>query len=154
MITEYNDPEGLIDFVISILKADLNDCIAHINSERTDLVLDPVLDSEYVLFFRGKPNTKKIIVVEMEQPGSKSNSGHVVTEANILTAIVIPDQLRKDEDYRRSLRYMEALKRTFEKNACNFMGRMDVEMMAPFWFQKNQVYVYSIGSGIQISTDL
>ncbi len=153
-MTAYNDPEGLIDFIVSTLKEDLNDCIAQINSERTDLTVDPFLDSEYFLFFRGRPNTEKIIVIEMEQPETKSNSGNTITKAEVLTTIIIPDQLKGDEDYRRSLRYMEALRRVVGKNAYNFMGEMDVEMMAPFWFQKNQVFPFSIGSGIQISTDL
>lgn len=148
--------EKVLDDILSFLKKDLNNCITKVNAEYTDgIVLDSVDDASYYIDRAEFPEDENFVNIVLDDSITldPNNQGRAATELNLIVSIwfTITDAGNNNPDYRRGLRYAEALLRTLGNrtlNSVNFGYEMTTLLPVRSNFDKG---AQMIGTGIQLS---
>ena len=158
----FTDAEELLNGIEGFLKADLNTCIASINTKKNAglppedvITLDPFADEEYNMFFRGVPTTQNVLFIGTPEITSVSNGGQLSNVLSLGIAIMIADST-DNNDYIKSFRYMLALQKVFQVNVFNIdnVQQIMIESQTPFIpaSEKNKViFKNNIMSGVLLN---
>lgn len=140
-MAEIYDLESVLLDTLEILQDNLNDKIADIETEKNAAgqTLSPGLaaidnGAYHVQSLTYKPvNTAQFVFYGIEK-SSPQSSGQVTAElVNVFVTIGVLDNGQTNDAYRRTLRYIRALKEIFEKNFSAFNGasKIKIETLTP-----------------------
>ncbi len=123
---QIKDVEQVLDDIITFLKADLNCFINRINTEKADsITLDTVPDDAYFIDVAEIPENKVYVDLILDDTLTldPNNRGRAATSLNIVISLwfSMGDVGNNNPDYRKGLRYMDALIRVCQnRNSLNF----------------------------------
>jgi len=149
--------EQVLDDILDFLKSDLNNCIAKVNSEYTDgIVLSSVNDASYYIDLAELPAEEKVfvnIVVDDSIKLDPNNHARTAVELNLVVSLwfSMEDAGNNNTDYRKGLRYADALLRTLgnrTNNSVNFGYEMTTLLPVRNKFDTG---AQMIGTGVQLS---
>jgi hypothetical protein len=146
--------EQILDDIITFLKADLNCVITRINSEYSDgITLLTLGDDAYFIELAEIPEEKVFINIVLDDSLTLDPNNHsrAAISLNVVISIwfSLSDAGNNNPDYRKGLRYMDALYRVCQnRNSFNF----GYEMTTLLPVRRDSLNgVQKMGTGIQLS---
>jgi hypothetical protein len=149
------DVEKLLDAIEAYFKANLNNKITQINTEKGDTLLDPVNQSAFLLGNLESENKSysPFVLIQIADVTS-SFAGNVVAENyQIEVLMFLQDDYNSTNNWRQVLRYWRALKEV-SSDAWDRVAKgmqADISSLAPVSFKETQTSNPMRVFGVQIS---
>jgi hypothetical protein len=149
------DVEKLLDAIEAYFKANLNNKITQINTEKGDTLLDPVNQSAFLLGNLESENKSysPFVLIQIADVTSSFAGNAVAENYQIEVLMFLQDDYNSTNNWRQVLRYWRALKEV-SSDAWDRVAKgmqADISSLAPVSFKETQTSNPMRVFGVQIS---